>query len=54
MLQEMVFDKSPDGSVRPRYLIYDVMQIEVSDFISVSQSKIWMFSLAEKPRGSIV
>lgn len=24
-------DKSPDGTVRPRYLIYDVMQIEVSD-----------------------
>ena len=34
--QEMVMDKSPDGSIRPRYLIYDVMQIEVSASVDIS------------------
>lgn len=36
----MVQDKSPDGSVRHRYLIYDVMQIEVSDVTLTDQPKI--------------
>ena len=26
----MVFDKAADASIRPRYLIYDIMQFEVS------------------------
>ena len=31
----MVLDRSPDGGIRPRYLIYDVMQFEVSlNFVS--------------------
>jgi hypothetical protein len=45
LLQEMVFDKFPDDTVRPRYLIYDVMQIEVSDSTSVDNPKIGFFHL---------
>ena len=32
--QEMVLDKTQDG-VRPRYLIYDIMQFEVKDPVHV-------------------
>ena len=35
-MQEMVLDKSPDG-IRPRFLIYDVMQFEVSVFTAPGQ-----------------
>ena len=28
-------DRTADGSMRPRYLIYDVMQFEVSDICDI-------------------
>ena len=28
--QEMVLDKTPEGGLRPRYLMYDIVQFEVS------------------------
>jgi hypothetical protein len=32
-LQEMVFDKTDGNRVRARYLIYDIMQFDVSDLL---------------------
>ena len=47
-------DKSPGGSIRPRYLIYDVMQFEVNSSNSTQFNRNRIFHFAEKSRSSSV